>query len=154
MRPDKFDQRGFLWLTSRRQDAVHGARSRTEVATEAHSMHESSWQRHLIMYSCSVCVLRLGLAIIRQQLGNQVLRPKKAFAFDDKRHIIGTSVEELDPGCCVLSFNASPESADALVVGFGDFAVLICGEAVCCSCRTDEEFVGSADGSFGFLEVW
>lgn len=106
------------------------------------------------MHSRSAYVLRPGLAIIRQQPGNQLLRPKKSLTFDDKRHIVGTSIEKLYPGRLLLWFNARPEPASAFVISFDGLAILLFGEAVRSGCRTEEQIVGIVDGSFWWVKVW
>lgn len=75
-------------------------------------------------------VLGLGLLVVRQQFEEQFLGPEECLAFDDKRYIVGTSVEELDPGCLLLWFDAMPGSPDAFVEGFDVFAALPGGEEI------------------------
>ncbi len=62
---------------------THDNRSRMEPTTEVLPVLKVSSRRHIAMHSHSAYVLGLRLAIIRQQLRNQVLRPEKSLAFDD-----------------------------------------------------------------------
>jgi hypothetical protein len=133
---------------------THGNRSRMEPTAEVLSVSKTSSRRHIAMHSRSAYVLRPGLAIIRQQPGNQLLRPKKSLTFDDKRHIVGTSIEKLYPGRLLLWFNARPEPASAFVISFDGLAILLFGEAVRSGCRTEEQIVGIVDGSFWWVKVW
>jgi len=104
-----------------------------------------------IAHGCSRTAL--GLPFVRQQVGKQALQPEEFLAFSRLRFTIGASIEELDPGCFLIWFHATPGHADVFVEDSDGFVVLLGGGVGGSDCGTDEEVVYRVRWSFLRVEV-